>query len=213
MQVYGIIPVNRLEEAKSRLASALTRRERVQLLLCMLEDVLHAVHGLLTPVVVSPSSLKEHLPGEYVLIKEKEKRGLTEAVRLGNAYALERGADATVFLPADVPLIKRHHVKEVLELGRSHPLVVAPARKGGVALVYRRPPDVIPEVFSDRSFIDVQKTAERYGVSLEVYDSFYLSLDLDTPEDIREFMYHGRGTATYEFLSRIFRGLEDAPPG
>ncbi len=202
MQVFAIIPVNRLEEAKSRLAEVFSPQERAELLLCMLEDVLDALEGIVTPLVVSPSNLKEHVDRDYELILEQEKRGLAEAVKKGNAYAVARGAEATLFVPADVPLIKRHHVEEVLELGKEHPLIVAPARKGGVSVIYRRPPDVVPEVFTGSSFSDLSRVAAELGVPIKVYDSFYLALDIDTPEDIREFMHHGRGTRTYEFLKK-----------
>jgi len=203
VQVFAVIPVNRLEEAKSRLSGVLSQQERAELLLCMLEDVLDALEGVVSPVVVSPTNLKKYVRRDYVLLLEEEKRGLSEAVRRGNAYALEKGAEATLFVPADVPLIRRHHVEEVLRLGERHPLIISPARKGGVGVVYRRPPDVIPEVFSKHSFCDIRRVAARLNVPLEVYDSFYLSLDIDTAEDIREFMHHGEGTRTYEFLRRL----------
>ncbi len=202
MQVFAVIPVNRLEEAKSRLSEVFSPQERAELLLCMLEDVLDALEGVVTSVVVSPSNLREYVNRDYELILEEEKRGLPEAVRMGNAYAMAEGAEATLFVPADVPLIKKHHVEEVLKLGKKHPLVISPARKGGVGIIYRRPPDVIPEVFSRTSFADIQRVAAKLRVPVEVYDSFYLALDIDTVEDIREFMHHGKGTRTYEFLKR-----------
>jgi 2-phospho-L-lactate guanylyltransferase len=202
VQAFAIIPVNQLERAKTRLSEVFTPQERAELLLCMLEDVLDALEGVVTPVVVSPSNLKKHIRRDYELILEEEKRGLAEAVRRGNAYAMAQGAEATLFVPADVPLVKKHHVEEVLNLGKKHPLVISPARKGGVGIIYRRPPDVIPEVFTQSSFTDIQRVAAKLRVPVEVYDSFYLALDIDTVEDIREFMHHGEGTRTYEFLKR-----------
>ena len=202
VQVFAIIPVNQLERAKSRLGGVFSPQERAELLLCMLQDVLDALEGVVAPVVVSPSNLKKYVSMDYELILEEERRGLTEAVRRGNAHAIARGAEATLFVPADVPLIKKRHVEEVLELGKRHPLVISPARKGGVGIIYRRPPDVIPEVFTRSSFTDIRRVAARLSVPVEVYDSFYLALDIDTVEDVREFMHHGEGTRTYEFLKR-----------
>jgi 2-phospho-L-lactate guanylyltransferase len=184
------------------LSEVFTPQERAELLLCMLEDVLDALEGVVTPVVVSPSNLEKYVSRDYELILEEEKRGLAEAVRRGNSYAMSQGAEATLFVPADVPLIKKHHVEEVLNLGKKHPLVISPARKGGVGIIYRRPPDVIHEVFTQSSFTDIQRVAAKLRVPVKVYDSFYLSLDIDTVEDIREFMHHGAGTRTYDFLKR-----------
>ncbi|WP_456475315.1 2-phospho-L-lactate guanylyltransferase [Candidatus Pyrohabitans sp.] len=202
MQAFAIIPVNELTQAKTRLSDVLSQQERGELLLCMLEDVLDALEGVVKPIVVSPTNLKEYVRRDFELILEEEKLGLTEAVRRGNSYAMSRGAEETLFVPADAPLIKRHHVEEVLSLGKRHPLVISPARKGGVGIIYRRPPDVIPEVFTGSSFVDIQRVASGLGVPVKVYDSFYLSLDIDTVEDIREFMHHGSGTRTYEFLKK-----------
>lgn len=202
MQAFAIIPVNELTQAKTRLSDVLSQQERAELLLCMLEDVLDALEGVATPIVVSPTNLKEYVRRDFELILEEEKCGLTEAVRRGNSYAMSRGAEETLFVPADVPLIKGHHVEEVLSLGKRHPLVISPARKGGVGIIYRRPPDIIPEVFTGSSFVDIQRVASELGVPVKVYDSFYLSLDIDTVEDIQEFMHHGAGTRTYKFLKK-----------
>ncbi len=205
----AVIPVNELRRAKSRLGGVLSPAQRERLVLAMLEDVLAALRGSgALPVLVSPEDLRGRVEGEFEMLVEGRRRGLREAVRLGNEHAASLGAEATLFLPADVPLIRRRHVREMLRMGRRYPVVVAPSMKGGISALYRCPPAVIPEVFSDRTFLEVRRCTSERGVELGVYDSFYLALDIDTPEDVREFMYHGAGTRTYEVLEEMVRDYE-----
>ncbi|NOZ82593.1 MAG: 2-phospho-L-lactate guanylyltransferase [Euryarchaeota archaeon] len=205
----AVVPVNELRRAKSRLAGMLSPQERERLVLAMLEDVLSALRnsGVL-PVLVSPEDLRGRVEGEFEMLVERQSGGLRQAVRLGNEHAVELGAKATLFLPADVPLLRRRHVREMLRMGRRYRVVVAPSLKGGISALLRSPPEVIPEVFSDRTFAEVRRVAAELGVELGVYDSFYLALDIDTPEDVREFMYHGEGTRTYRVLAEMVGDYE-----
>lgn len=202
MRVFALLPV-KLSEAKTRLSSIFSREERAELVLSMLEDVLDSLEGL-EVVIISPDDLRKKLDYDFHFIHEK-KRGLNSAVGQANSYAVDNGADATLFVPADMPLIKKSHVREILELGKKHKLIISPSRRGGTGILFRRPPDIIQGRFTNTSFEDHRKEAALRGVEMHVYDSFYLSLDIDTPEDLREFLLHGEGTRTYEFLKGKIR--------
>jgi len=196
MRVFVLLPV-KLSEAKTRLSNIFSGEERAELVLCMLEDVLDSLRGL-DVVVVSPDDLRKKLDYDFHFILEKEK-GLNIAVEQANKYAIDNSADATLFIPADTPLIKKSHVKEILRLGKKHKLIISPSRRCGTGILFRRPPDIIDGRFTNTSFEDHRKEAALRGVKMHIYDSFCLSLDLDTPEDLKEFLLHGRGTRTYEF--------------
>lgn len=222
MRVFALLPVNKPSEAKTRLSSVLSKEGRAELVLCMLGDVLDSLRGL-EIVVISPlpsnkllgklvqayaftrDDLRKKLDCDFHFIHEKEKRGLNSAVEQANSYALDKGADATLFVPADTPLIKKSHVREILRLGKKHKLIISPSRRCGTGILFRRPPDIIQGRFTNTSFEDHRKEAALRGVEMYVYDSFYLSLDIDTPEDLKEFLLHGRGTRTYEFLKGKIR--------
>ena len=209
-EVYAVIPVKNPFRAKSRLSTHLTRKERAELVIAMLKDVLHAIRGLVVPVVVSPVDLSRYADG-CELVRDRG-RGLKEAVEAGVAHALNKGAKATLFIPADTPLLSREVVKRVLELGRDYQLVLTPAKRGGVGIVYKRPPDVLPEKFSNSSFRDILNLAEEKGIEYTVYNSKEVELDIDTWEDVREFLATGKGTQTYKVLSRIAaRYYQDVP--
>lgn len=199
MAVFALIPLKDPSEAKTRLSPYLSREERAGLAKAMLRDVLKAVSSLVVPVIITTAEVEAE--GCHIL-KEERSEGLTKAVEKGVSYALEQGAEATLFIPADTPLIKKRHIEDILSLGRKHRLILSPARKGGVGILYKRPPDLLPEHFSSTSFPDIINMAEMRGLDYYIYDSFYLSLDIDTREDILEFFHHGQGTETYRFLKK-----------
>jgi 2-phospho-L-lactate guanylyltransferase len=200
--VYAIVPVNKLDEAKTRLSGILSVEDRGELVLNMLQDVLGALGGVET-VVVSPSDLRGILNHDIHFIHEEKKEGLNAAVSKATNYAIEKGVEATFFVPADTPLLTRTHVKEIIELGERHPLIISPSKRGGTGTLYRRPPSIIDGRFTSTSFSDHEEEAKRKGVEMQVYDSFAISLDIDVPEDVREFLLHGKGTKTHDFLVRV----------
>ncbi len=200
--IYTLIPVNKLNEAKTRLSGMLSVEERKGLVLSMLQDVLDSLKGIET-IVISPTDLKDGLDYNFHFIHEEKKEGLNAAVDKANAYAVKKGAEATLFIPADTPLLTQRHLKEIVELGKTHPLIISPSSRGGTGILYRRPPSVIEGRFTPTSFSDHEEEANKKGIEMFVYDSFAISLDIDIPADIEQFMLHGRGTKTHDFLSQV----------
>ena len=45
--------------------------------------------------------------------------------------------------------------------------------------------------------------ANELGMSINLIESFYVSLDMNTPEDLGELLLHGIGTYTFEFLRSL----------
>lgn len=202
--VYALIPVNKIDEAKTRLSGMLSAEERKGLVLSMLCDVLDSVKGEgIEAVVISPTDLRHSLDYDFHFIHEEKKEGLNAAVKKASRYAIEKGAKATLFIPADTPLLTRLHIREIMELGKTHPLIISPSSRGGTGILYRRPPFIIESRFTSTSFSDHEKESRKRGVEMFVYDSFAISLDIDVPEDIEEFLLHGKGTKTHDFLIRV----------
>lgn len=205
MRAFAIIPV-KLNRAKTRLAEILSEDERARLVECMLLDVMDAVKHMDGVLIVGPAEINDVLNGcDFELVVEDGSQGLNKAVGDGNRCAMKAGADATLFIPADTPLITKRHVDEILELGKKHQLIISPSRRGGTGILFRRPPNIIDERFTNSSYGDYQMEAKNKGVAMSVYDSFALSLDIDTPEDIKEFLLHGLGTQAYDFLIKMRR--------
>ncbi len=200
MVVFALIPVKEPGESKTRLSPYLGREERSGLVKAMLSDVLNALDGLVVPLIITSADIE--VEGCHIL-KEEKSQGLTRAVEEGKKYALEHGAEAIIFIPADTPLISKRNIEDIISLGRKYMLIISPARKGGVGIIYKRPPDLLSEHFSSTTFPDIINIAERRGLKCYIYDSFYVSLDIDKKEDVIEFFHHGKGTATYAFLEKF----------
>ncbi len=206
MSTFAILPV-KLRNSKTRLSGILSPEERRGLTAAMLKDVLSALGTFrgLRRVVISNDDVPSALPEmEFEFVYEDGRRGLEEAVGMAVRYAVENGASSTLFVPPDTPLIMPGHVQDILELGRTKPLIISRARRDGVGIIFKRPPEIIGEKFTKTSFIDIKTEARMNNVPVFVYDSFSLSLDIDTPEDIGEFLRCGRdgleNLATYRFL-------------
>ncbi len=204
MSAFAIVPVKDLDKAKSRLAGSLTPEQRTGLLLAMLSDVLMALSNL-PAVVISPVDISSQLSGfgNVLFLLQEGEPGLNSAVVQANNYALSQSAEATLFVPADMPLISRGDVRAVFKLGRKYGAVITKSRDGGTGILFRRPPDVMNSRFTSDSFTDNQREAREKGIKMHVHDSFPMSLDIDTIEDLRLFMEHGEGTKTYEYLKTL----------
>jgi 2-phospho-L-lactate guanylyltransferase len=204
MKTFAIVPVKDLDKAKSRLSAHLTSEQRKGLFLAMLDDVLNALSQL-PIIVICPEDISAYLNERenVIFLMQKNGKDLNSAVAQANAYAIENGAQATLFIPADMPLVSRVDVEGVIELGRTFRAVITKARDGGTGILLRRPPDVMESRFSKNSFTDHQIEAREKGIEMHVHASFPLSLDIDTIEDLRLFMEHGVGTKTYEHLKHI----------
>lgn len=206
MKVFALIPVNKLSDAKTRLSKKFSGEERAELVMCMLRDVLSSVSGLVEIVIISEDDIRSELPEyDFHFIQEEEKRDLDTAVYLATEYAVEKGADATLFIPADIPLINRSHVEHILKLGMMYSVVIAPSKDGGTGVLFRKPPDIIEGKFFRESFAYHIAEAEKIGAKVFVLNSAQLSLDIDTPEDVSEFMAFDSGTRTHAFFARTLK--------
>lgn len=200
--MIAIIPV-KLENAKTRLSGILSMEKRKELVLTMLGDVLEALEDI-DILIVTPSkfSFEKFFGRKFKILEEKKPLGLNKAVRKATEYAINNG-QPTIFLPSDIPLIKRKDIDMIEKLGEDYNLILSPSRDGGITALFRRPPDIVRECFSSKSFESFIKEAEKNNIPYSIYSSPSLSIDIDTPQDVEEFMLIGKGTRTYEFLENL----------
>ncbi len=194
MTVWAIVPVKPFNRAKSRLAAELSAEERELLAASLLERTVR----LLLPLP----------PIEGVLVISRDTKALAMVRELGAQtvqesgapelnHALLRatqalrswGAGAALIVPADIPLLAAEDVGNVVRLGRYHQsAVVAPDRhEHGTNLLLVRPPGMIPYSFGENSFATHQRAAREIGATVVIYRSDRVSLDLDSPEDLRNY--------------------------
>jgi 2-phospho-L-lactate/phosphoenolpyruvate guanylyltransferase len=203
-KTFAIIPVSRFSQAKTRLSPTLTTVERENLLKAMLKDVIRALNSAVDEVVVISSDRDVIKFLEDMNVIGLEEMGdtdlngaLTQALEWCSQFCTQ-----VLVVPSDVPLIRKSHVQEMLELSNKWPVVIAPAKGGGTNALLC-PTQRFQMSFGDCSFFRHLDQAKKSGINPYIYDSFYLALDVNTAEDLGEIMIHGTQTNTRKFLKHI----------
>ena len=206
----AIIPFKK-EGAKSRLGQFLTDRERAELAIRMLKDVLTALSNSEVNTVEIISTGSWDAIAEEVNVAEieanaalatltirvrEDARGLNET--LNDAIANE--TEPVLILMADLPLTTPESINGII--AREEEVVIAPGRKGGTNALFLRKPYEFVVSYYGTSYVAHRETARQRNLSCAVYDSFFISTDIDEGEDLIELLIHGTGFAA-DYLRRI----------
>jgi 2-phospho-L-lactate guanylyltransferase len=132
--------------------------------------------------------------------------GLNPAIEQAGSELLEEGREATLVVLGDLPGLRASDVEAVLAEGARAPVVIVPSADGGTAMLYRRPPDVMPARFGPESSALHEKEARAAGIEPVVMAlDERASLDLDTPEDVERLLASGVESRTRAVLERVKR--------
>jgi 2-phospho-L-lactate guanylyltransferase len=177
---HVLIPVKRLDGAKSRLAGALAPEERAELMLRLLDGVVAAVReaGVERITLVTPEPLS--VPG----VERFDDRGLAWNDALAAAMREVRAPVVTV-VSADLPLLAAEEVAALIEATPERGLAIARAHDGGTNGVSMRPPGAVRTCFGEpQSAARHAELARAAGLEPVLVDLPGLAFDLDTPEDL-----------------------------
>jgi 2-phospho-L-lactate guanylyltransferase len=183
-----LVPVKNLSFAKQRLSPVLNQMARTELAQAMLYDVLTALHGWTSRpqvVVVTSDPYAVKLAGEYGFetIPDPENPGETGAIEMATRACVERGAESTLVIPADIPLIQSWELEEILSNAPEEGSVLVPAADGrGTNAAFRRPGDLFPLRFGNDSFQPHLAAAQ----TCVVLNLPGIAIDIDNPDDLRE---------------------------
>ncbi|HII59054.1 TPA: 2-phospho-L-lactate guanylyltransferase [Methanocaldococcus jannaschii] len=202
-----IIPVSPINSLKTRLSEFLSGEERKNLLLNMLKDIIKALDGLDIVIVSRDEEILDFAKNELKAETIKEKyKGLNNAIK----QAFEEIEDKEVIIiPADIPLIKKKHIEDILKLSKNYDLIIAPSRGGGTNLLYLKSKDLIEIKYEGFSFLKHLEEAKKRNLRYYIYDSFLISVDINTPEDLGEIFIHGNDTYTKNYLKSL--GIDVEP--
>ena len=225
--LWVVMPVKNLADAKQRLAGVLNAEERRALFRAMLEDVLASVSrcgDLAGVAMVTRDREACALAARYRarVLQEDADRGHTSASSFGVRVLASEGVTGMLQLPADIPLITTQDVDAVLDAhGEAPAVTLAPSRDElGSNAVACSPADVLPLRFGDDSYHPHVRRARSLGIEPCVIRRRGLALDIDTPDDLREFLSSPSSTRAYDYLTssgiadRIADGdgLQSVPP-
>jgi 2-phospho-L-lactate guanylyltransferase len=202
----ALIPMKELSQAKMRLADVLDQRERSELALAMLTDVITACNDSacfdIVAVVSTDSEVFWHARdlGAKPVAEPGTLGGLNDSLTFGQRYLARRvAATELTILPADIPLVRPEDIAAVVVAlgdGDERRAVVVRAPDGGTNALALRPPEAIPMHYgadSARAHIDAARGA---GLDVIELDLDRLAFDLDAPDDLIDLGSRPLGAAT-----------------
>lgn len=209
MSVFAIIPVKKLDEAKTRLSSLLSNNERREFCLEMLEDVLATVKTtrcIRWTVVVSvdPRVLQAAKRLGAVPLMESQP-GLNQAVSEAINWCVQNGAKSALILPADIPLVTPRDLNRIFSLSKEGAVIISPSRsEDGTNALLLTPPNTLPTFYGKHSFSRYIEEASKRGISFCAIKLPRIALDIDTVEDLADFVkLNAKETNTHKFVIEI----------
>jgi len=206
-KIWVIIPVKSLANIKSRLSPILDVTSRRRFNLCMLHDVVKPAtrSGLIDEVlVVSPDrQVTEYSKKLGVeILCERSELGVNQAVATASNLCVENDASATLILPSDIPLISPEDLNSIIYLGLRKPsIVLSPSlRFDGTNVLLLNPPRVIPTHYEQDSYRSHMREAIERGVKVGTYLSRSVMLDIDSSEDLKNFLNSETDASSHQFL-------------
>jgi len=205
--LWAVMPVKNIENAKQRLAPALTPIERQNLFRAMVEDVLLALsasESLAGVLMVTRDPEAQNLAKCYSarVIIEETNAGHTAASSLGARTLAGEGADGMIQIPGDLPLITSDDIETVIKVhGTAPAITIAPSGDElGSNAVACSPPDLLPLRFGDNSFFPHVERAKSLGIEPLIVKRAGLALDIDTADDLKAFLSAPIEGNTYRYL-------------
>jgi 2-phospho-L-lactate/phosphoenolpyruvate guanylyltransferase len=193
-----LVPIKNTSTAKQRLASVLDQPSRTKLAQAMLHDVLATLHEWKSRqepdkhcaqvAVVTSDLFAAELAGNYKfeIIPDPANPGETGAIEMATQWCIERGADSTLVIPADIPLIRAWEFDEIFQHAPAEGSVLVPAGDGrGTNAAFRRPANLFPLRFGNDSFKPHHAAAQATSKPCVVLKLPGLAVDVDNPEDLQ----------------------------
>jgi 2-phospho-L-lactate/phosphoenolpyruvate guanylyltransferase len=210
-----LVPVKNLSGAKQRLASLFDQPSRTELAQAMLFDVLETL-GTWTGrpevgvVTSDPFAIQLAQQFRFSVIPDNDNRSETDAVEIATRFSESHGAEFTLVIPGDIPLIQSWELVKILESAPSEGSVLVRAADGrGTNAIFRRPTGLFPARFGNDSFEPHHAAAQATGKPCVVLSLPGIALDVDNPSDLLA-LASAAGETHAQRLIRQW-GLNDLP--
>jgi 2-phospho-L-lactate guanylyltransferase len=194
---WGILPVKRLDWAKSRLNGALTPGQRRALAAGLMQNALLALlnsHALERVVVVSADLEALALAREHgaQVLAETSAGGLNQALADARREVLSQGATSLLVLASDLPLVTPSNVRTFVREMKGAGVALAPdRRRQGTNALLLRPAGAIDFAYGADSFERHLLLAREAGFDARVSELPGLAFDIDLPEDLDDLVRLG----------------------
>ena len=189
----AVIPFKR-NNAKSRLEALLSEKEREEFALAMLTDAAGTLlaSGCFRVIDILSTSIIDIKGANIVLTENGLNESLNEYLQKMTAHSLK---EPVLIIMADIPLVS---IKNIIDLTASvSDIVIVPGRLGGTNAIFIKDPGSFHVDYYGASFLKHCKIASENNLTLEIFDSFNLSTDIDEVGDLPEVLIHGKGYAAH----------------
>lgn len=191
-ELWVVIPVKDLVNAKQRLSGVISPSERRALSQAMAEDMLDClrrVDNLAGILIVSDdpgAELLAYCYGARVLKEEGHSRGLNAAVEQAATFLAAEGASHMLVLHGDLPAIEAGDIARLVADLPQKPFVrlVPDSRGEGSNALLCSLPTPLSFCYGENSFTVHRESCKKLGLSCEVVELQSLQLDIDTPRDL-----------------------------
>src|SRR5690349_9657128 len=144
-----LVPVKNLQNAKQRLSAVLDQPARTQLAHAMITDVLETLaswDARPEVAVVTTDLFVRELAREFdFTIIADHNRGETDAIEHATELCIAQGAQSTLVIPGDIPLIEVSELQSIMEVAPKQGSVLVPAADTlGTNAAYRSPAGLFP---------------------------------------------------------------------
>lgn len=142
-----LVPVKNLGDAKQRLSSVLSPEERFALARAMCQDVLQALanwQARPNVTVVTGDSFARDLAARFNFdVVPDDNSGETSAIEMATTVCKERGAESTLVVPADIPLLDGSELQKIVDNSPPRGALLVPDAAGrGTNAAWRSPCDL-----------------------------------------------------------------------
>ncbi len=187
----AVIPFKK-NNAKSRLKTLLSEKEREGLAMAMLNDVAEALlsSACFSVVDILSTAIVEVNGANLVLTEKGLNEALNEYLQKMSEHSIN---EPVLIIMADIPLVSIKNIRDIVDA--SSDLVIVPGRMGGTNALFIREPSRFHVDYYGASFLKHLDIASGNGLDVLVFDSFNLSTDIDEEADLAEVLLHGKGQA------------------
>jgi len=212
MRIAAAVPVKDFARAKRRLRVRFDDAAVERILRALVADVLAALHDAKRVervfVLTDDDAVAQaaRAGGAAVSLRVPDP-GLNAAIDAAAADCVRDGFDALLVALGDLPLLTGADVDAIVAEGERSPVVIAPAADGGTALLFRRPPLVMPARFGPESCAAHEAAARERGIAPVLLTALAETAraDLDTPDDAERLARSDRACRTRDVLRELLR--------
>lgn len=196
MRTFAIVPVKRFDRSKSRLGTILSSSERRKLSELLLVNTIRTLEQSSTIwriiIVTSESSAVETVGRTRAeFLKLNDDYGVNAALPLADKYSSQNGADATLVIPQDIPLLSATDINDLCSRAEQFArcIVICPSiRYDGTNALLRKPPHIMATFYDEDSFNSHIRAAVKLNVPISFFLSGSMMKDIDSAEDIKILM-------------------------